>query len=408
MPHRSIALLLLTVLCAARPAMGEEPLPAIKPELEPVKPAGETKPKPVTSGWGVATEETTETPAPGPKLETPAGDPEPKPPAETPVPAAEAREPELSPALAEAVANEKRLRGAKDQAKVKHADILAAFKKVTEREAENAEAWYRQGLAQARSGQPKEGLASLEKALLLSPENPRYLSDKGTVALYAGDLTLALEACAHAVELEPGSALYRNALANVFMQGGEFARAAEQYRHAIKKEPNNSRYIHNLARCMLAAGMAKEALQPLDEVIRLDSEAATAYNDRGTAYYRLGNREKALESFKNAVRINPDYAEAHHNLALFYADDRDPRYAMRFEALDHAKAACKLTNNRNPVYLMGLAEAHRANHDLERAILAAKTAIALDPNPYNLSQLRRFEKIKRDGYTDDIKMPGRE
>lgn len=406
MAARRIALMLLLALYAANLAVGEDTLPTVKPELDPVKPAGEPKPQPATGGWGVATEETPEAPEPGSKLGTPA-DPVSKPPAEAPA-TSENKDAVISPALAEALAIEKKLRSVKDQAKVKHAEIFAAFKKVTDREAENAEAWYRQGLAQARSGQPKEGLASLEKALLLSPDNPRYLSDKGTVALYAGDLTLALEACAHAVELEPGSALYRNALANVFMQGGEFARAAEQYRHAIKKEPNNPRYIHNLARCMLAAGMLKEALQPLDEVIRLDSEAATAYNDRGTAYYRLGNREKALESFKNAVRINPDYAEAHHNLALFYADDRDPRYAMRFEALDHAKAACKLTNNRNPVYLMGLAEAHRANHDLERAILAAKTAIGLDPSPYNLAQLRRFEKIKRDGYTDDIKMPGGE
>jgi tetratricopeptide (TPR) repeat protein len=397
---------LLVFLAAPVCLLAEDEQPAVRPEgpveaVKPVLPAKPAKPdQPAPGGWGIATEEetsgeTTKTP--------PAQSEEPKEtePKEGPPPAAA---PKLTPLLAEAVAKEQKLRAAKN--KIRHDEIVANFRKVIEAEPRNAEARYRLGLAIARSGNYKDGAKAIEEALLIDAGNPRYLSDMGTLSMYAGDLSKALDACNRAAEADPNSALYINALANVLMAGGEFPRAIATYKAAIKQEPHNRKYIHNLGRCMLAANQPKEAIPIFDEVIRMHAESAEAYNDRGIAFYRLLNREKALEDFKNSVRINPEYADAHHNLALLFADDRDPRYLSRFDSLDHAKAACKLTTNRNPAYLMGLAEAYRANSDYDKAIESAKLAIAIDPSPYNLQQLKRFEKLQRDGYLDEVKVPG--
>ncbi|MBI3830365.1 MAG: tetratricopeptide repeat protein [Planctomycetes bacterium] len=399
---------LLVFLAATACLLAEEEQPAVKPEgpVEAVKPVPAVKPAktdpPAAGGWGVATEEET----PGEAAKTAPGPAQGEEPKEEkhkedapPVP-----EPKLTPLLAEAVAKEKKLRSAKN--KVRHDEIVANFRKVIEAEPRNAEARYRLGLALARSGNYKDGAKALDEALLIDPENPRYLSDLGTLSMYAGDLNKALDACSRAASADPNSALYINALANVLMAGGEFPRAIASYKAAIKQEPSNPKYIHNLGRCLLAANQIKEAIPVLDEVIRLHAESAEAYNDRGIAYYRLLNREKALEDFKNAVRIDPECADAHHNLGLLLSDDRDPRYTSRFEALDHAKAACKLTNNRNPAYLIGLAEAFRANNQYDKAVESAKLALAMDPSPYNLQQFKRFEKLQRDGYLDEVKVPG--
>lgn len=391
----------LATACALPGLRAEDQIKPIEPPgpTEPVKPV----PAPGSGGWGVATpgdptdvktEEKTREPEEAKTIETP-------PAGETPAQPAE--EIKLSSQLADAVAAEKKLRASK---KNRYDEIIANYKRVLASEENNAEAWYRMGLAQARGGDYKSSFESLDKALSIAPDTARYLNDYGTIAMYAGDVQKAFDLCSKAVQLEPTSALYVNALANVFLAAGQFEKASELYKQAIKKEPRNSRYIHNLARCKMADNKIKDAIPILDEVIRLNPESAEAYNDRGIANLKQLNRKNALSDFINAVRINPEYADAHHNLAILYSDERDPRFCSRFDAVDHARAACKLTNNRNPTYLMGLAEALRANHDYEKALVIAKGAVALDPSPYNQQQLARFEKLQRDGYSDNVIIPG--
>jgi len=225
--------------------------------------------------------------------------------------------------------------------------------------------------------------------------------------MYADQLTKALEAAGRAIVLEPTSAQYRNALGNIFITAGEPGRAAECYGEAIAREPNNPRYIHNLARAYLTADEPKRALKVLEEVIKLTPNAPEPYNDRGAAYQMLGEFAKAIREFKEAVRIHPKYADAHHNLALLFSNEKHIEFCSRFDAMDHAKAAVKLTDGKNATYLMGLAEAFRANFMYEKAVEVAKAACALRPTPGHLQQLERLEKLNRQGYLDDVKIPGK-
>jgi len=393
------ALLLALAVCAAGlSAAGEvkplEPLPEPKPaQPEPVAPP---------RAWQVPTEE--ETPAwaappaePGEwRLRVPE---EEQPRAERPGTGAEASPkdpPVVSALLAEALAKEEKAR--RENSPLKPQETVALYRAVVVAEPNNAEARYRLGLALARAGDPKSAASELERAVVLAPEDPRILTDYATVATQIGSLEKALDACLRAHQAAPNSARACNALGNVYLAGGNHEKAVEAYSLAVQHEPRNARYIHNLGRAHLSGANPKMAVDVLTEVLSLEPTCAEALNDRATAFRELKDIERALHDLHNAVSFRPDFALAHYNLALIYANDQDIVHCQRFKALEHAQSAVKLTEAKDPQFLMGLAEAYRANHQYEKSIETARQAITLDPRKDYQEQLSRYQQLLQKGF----------
>ena len=378
------------VLAAALLLLGWALLPACSAQEDPEPKPVEVAPQPVApvkasgSEWSVPAEEGVP--------EEPAAETEAKGPTE------EARA--QSPLLAQVVASEQRARAKKENSKPE--EWVQRYRQVVEAEKQNAEARYRLGLALARAGKFQEGASELEKALVLAPSELRYLCDYGTVAVQAGEIKKGLDACRKAVLAAPNNPQYLNALGNAFFATGEYPKAALSYQEALCRDTQNTQFIHNLGRALLAGREPKKAVEVLTEVLRMDQHSAPAFCDRGLAYQQLKQTERAIDDFKNALRIQPRYADAHHNLALLFANGTDARFSSRFEATDHAKEAVRLTKNKNPRYLMGLAEAHSANREYAKAVSTAREAIALDPSKANLDHLAKYEKMEKHGFTEKL------
>ena len=358
-------------------------------EKEPIKPAG---PEPLAPEG--------QTPRPGARLLMPAEETGEELPAAAEETGQREKAPVISPALAAAIAREEKLRRDKDS--VKWGQVVAAYRAVVDAEPNNAEARYRLGLALARAGKPGEGCSELERALVLSPDEPRYLMDFGTLAAQMGQFQKALGACAKAVQTVPGSARACNALGNVCLAAGDHPKAVAAYRSAVRLAPQNPRYIHNLGRAYLSGGEFKMAVQVLDEVLRLDRKCAEAFNDRATAFRELKELRRAITDLQQAVSLKPDFALAHYNLSQLYLGARDVSFTERFGALDHAQSAVKLTERKEPLFLMGLAEAFSLNRDFDKAVQAAREATLLDPRKDYLDQLAKYEQLQKQGFLGTV------
>ena len=298
-------------------------------------------------------------------------------------------------ALAEVIKAEDDARRAKTP--IAPDELTKRYQAVLDSDRDNAEAHYRLGVSLMKQLQYKDGMQELAKSVLLKPNNGRYRCGLGRAAVQVGDLPLAAEACQQAVRCDPGSPFYRNALGNVYMRAGGFEnlkRAAVAFGEAVQIEPNNPRYLHNLARALSVGGSHERALEVMNEVINVDPESAEAYNDRATLYQTLGDLPKALSDFKTAVRLDPEYVQGMVNLSLLYSNDKTPTMMNKQAALDYAESAVRLTERKNPICLMTLAEAHRANRHLDDAIKVAKEAISIDPSKEYLDRLAKYERIK--------------
>jgi tetratricopeptide (TPR) repeat protein len=181
-------------------------------------------------------------------------------------------------------------------------------------------------------------------------------------------------------------------LGDCLLSAGRLLESAAAYKRAIRNDPNNAEYIHSLAAVHINGGAFKQALEALAEAIRLSPKNSRYYCSRGLVQMGLKEVRAAIRDFNTAVALDPNNAHAHFLLADAYSNPDDPTYPSSFEAVEHAELAVKLTESRNPQYLMGLARAYRVARQYEKAVATAKKAIALDPNPEYRRELGLIEK----------------
>lgn len=117
---------------------------------------------------------------------------------------------------------------------------------------------------------PRPADASLERAMLLAPENLNYGFEWAMLPRFGGDLDEALRRL-HVLRERFGEAaqLHYN-LGAVHHARGEDAQAAEHYARGGELDPNDADYPYCEARSWLALGKAHEASRALERGRRLD------------------------------------------------------------------------------------------------------------------------------------------
>lgn len=116
-------------------------------------------------------------------------------------------------------------------------------------------AWTRLGFIQAYSGQPREGLASLRRAVLLSPDDPvRFNAYAGmaTCLFMLGDYAEAARQARQALDARPGMIWANRLLATSAALGGDLALAKSAVERLLQDRPGMNidevrRAVHNLS-----------------------------------------------------------------------------------------------------------------------------------------------------------------
>jgi Tfp pilus assembly protein PilF len=142
------------------------------------------------------------------------------------------------------------------------------------------------GNALARAGQPAEGLATLEAARRLEPENAAVHGNLGHVLDLMGRGAEAEAEMREALRLDPARNKVRYNLGNVLLRLGKTADAVAQYREAVRQEPGDAEIRHNLGIALALSGQVDEGISELREVLRRHPD----YERSRTALQQLGAR----------------------------------------------------------------------------------------------------------------------
>ena len=144
-------------------------------------------------------------------------------------------------------------------------------------------------------GRPGEALASLDKALALTPADAVTLYNRGNVLLALGRRPEAIAA----------------------------------FEAATRSKPSLQAAWYNLGTTLMDLHRQEEALASFDRVLALDPAMASAHNNRGAALLVLGRPEEAVGALERALQLRPDHAGALENLG---------RAQMRLRRLEDAMA----------------------------------------------------------------------
>jgi len=176
----------------------------------------------------------------------------------------------------------------------------------------------------------------------------RATYEQGIKHLEERRVALGMAALQEAIQLEPDNALYRNALGIVQLDLGRRAEAQELFQKALELDPNFAEAYLNLGVAKAEQGKYEEAVTSYKKALSYPTYTSpeVAYHNLGFAYLRLKQFKEAEESFRIAIRLDAQRPSAHYWLGVALVE---------LGRMDEAKGSFRTARDLDPTSFIGRA-----------------------------------------------------
>jgi tetratricopeptide (TPR) repeat protein len=224
------------------------------------------------------------------------------------------------------------------------AGAVEAFKRVSELDPENSQAYVSMGSAYMRMDRLTEAANSFRRAQVLDPDDAKARVGLAQVHKLLGQPDQALDELTIALELDPENADAHYTKAIIYQELGELELELEALIAATTVDPRNSAALSRLADVYLANEMYTEAIAALKAALTGRTSVGHAHTRLAEAYYALGNMSAAENELRKEIAIRPKLASPHANLARLLAEQG--RVA---EAIHEYETARSLTSDEHMI-----------------------------------------------------------
>ena len=241
---------------------------------------------------------------------------------------------------------------------------------LSEREREQSEALFVEGVKYVMLEDYNKGLESLLKAYTLSPDNAAVNYKIAEANLLSGNLRDATNYAEAATRLDPKNAYYYLLLAQVQASQKQYEGATKTYATLIKEVPNSGSYLFNLADLYLAQNKLPEALTALEQAEKEFGQVDEISFKKQQIYLKQNKLDLALAEGEKLITANPN--EPRYVLAqaeMYASNNRLP------DAVRVAQQALRVDPSNAQAHLI-LADVYRQQNQPEEAGQQLKQAFA--------------------------------
>jgi tetratricopeptide (TPR) repeat protein len=227
--------------------------------------------------------------------------------------------------------------------------------------------------------------------LASEPTNIALRDDLAVMLAETGDVAAAAEEFRKTLALAPESA---PAAYNVGLALAALGRAADArgyFERALAADPNHALSHYQLAAMLQSGGDLKASLDHYRAASRAGDHAEIQLG-AGLALARAGEHQESVALIRRALELGPDWPNAQAANAWLIAIDPLAGAQDRIQAVRLAERAVSATRVANASFLDVLATALASNGEFERAVSAARAALALAAAGSDASQT---EAIRR-------------
>ena len=217
-------------------------------------------------------------------------------------------------------------RGVSFAEKEKYREAILEFRRFLVIDPNNAEAYYRIGLAALKLGEGSLAFAALSKSLELNPAQPEARLKLAGIFLARRDFAKAREQIEAVPAKDATSREARLLMTAVYDGEGDRKRAITEMVALVTEQPLDANAHAALAELLRAQGDNQAAEKHVLEAIRLAPTRVEYRLTLASLYRRLGQAARAEEIYKEALKIDdPASAQVKLALAAFYdAQQRRP------------------------------------------------------------------------------------
>ena len=149
---------------------------------------------------------------------------------------------------------------------------------------------------------------------------------------------------------------------------GNTAEALKDYAEAIRLNPAAASWYGNRGLIQLEAKKFDDAIADFSTALELSPTNEVGYRNRALAYSRKKDWAKATADYEKVAELNPQSPVGLNGLAWMLCTAPDDKVRDGKRAVELAKKACELTENKAGGYLDTLAAAYAELGDFARAV----------------------------------------
>jgi tetratricopeptide (TPR) repeat protein len=183
-------------------------------------------------------------------------------------------------------------------------EALAAFKRAEEVRPSFFKAYQAEGAILTRLEQWDDAIEVYKRATTAGGPEAWFLL--GQTQEFAGRLDEARESLQRAIALKADDPRFHNTLGMVLQRSGDREAAKASYRRANALDPNYERSRYNLGSLLLGQRDYAEARRLFEEAVRIDPRYTRARVRLGDALFALGDEAGARKEYTEALATDPE------------------------------------------------------------------------------------------------------
>ncbi len=191
------------------------------------------------------------------------------------------------------------------------------------------------GLTLARNTVWASEVRLWEDAWKKAPNKARTNKNYGFVLTQEKRLVEGIALLERAVELNPEDQDYRITMGAAYLQVQEWEKAKKQFEKAVALRPDKADGWNNLGVALFQMKQYQEAKVAFEKAIEQDQNFYMAWLGIGGAEVGLGNFEAAEADFERSIELNPSGKEGYINLTVLYIQAKDWQKALK--AIDNLR-----------------------------------------------------------------------
>lgn len=193
-------------------------------------------------------------------------------------------------------------------------EAIASLQKAVESNRSSPWPYYHLGLALDKDGQLEGAVSEFGRAIALYPDLIWAHHYLGETLVKLGRLEEAVGEFQRAIELKPDLSWSYYHFGEALCQLGRWDEAVVNLRRAIELNPDFCWCHHYLGEALSRLQKWNEAAVALNQALTLH-EHFGSYSALGQCWEKLGELEKAIAAYRQAIKLNPDVEEIHLSLA---------------------------------------------------------------------------------------------